>query len=472
MDAIPCFNYAGTPLATKYEWMQTGPGGQAAIGMGGALAQFAADLGQTDANIGQHLGRLGGVWQGRAAQAATGAVTRAAASVTSRAQPGTTGHQSSQRYGDSFITTKNAIPKPPPVTAACGFGGMLADGAGWVLNKEFGSNFGVQSDFTTQLAAYRAADQAANHALLTHENASRDAITAYDAAITGQASATIHGHAEAGPGTPGHGRPGTGTGAGGGAGAGGGSAAGAAGAGPTGGAGAGGPGAGGAAASGSGAGGAGTRGSGSGAGGAGAGGSGARAGGLGSGGAGGGQSSGGLHSAPPTTAPAEWTPLTPRTGGGTGAGSVVPGPNGGLVPSMPDYHPPASSTPSIPALPPFGGGLDSTGPHGGGLGGSAGAHPLAGRGDPGLPAEEARPGAGGGVVGGGAGERAGGPGGMPMGGMGGAGTRGQDKDHRNNIFIPDDEPFRVEFDDLTDSVIGSDDHRPDSDGHRRGWGGR
>jgi hypothetical protein len=42
--------------------------------------------------------------------------------------------------------------------------------------------------------------------------------------------------------------------------------------------------------------------------------------------------------------------------------------------------------------------------------------------------------------------------------MGGGGARGgQDKDHRNNVFIPSDEPFRVEFDDLPPSVIGAGD---------------
>jgi hypothetical protein len=42
-----------------------------------------------------------------------------------------------------------------------------------------------------------------------------------------------------------------------------------------------------------------------------------------------------------------------------------------------------------------------------------------------------------------------------MGGMGGGmGGHGQEREHRNSVFIPDDEPFRVEFDDVTPSVIG------------------
>jgi len=39
-----------------------------------------------------------------------------------------------------------------------------------------------------------------------------------------------------------------------------------------------------------------------------------------------------------------------------------------------------------------------------------------------------------------------------MAGLGGIG--GQRHEHRNTVFIPDDEPFRVEFEDLTPPVIG------------------
>jgi hypothetical protein len=65
--------------------------------------------------------------------------------------------------------------------------------------------------------------------------------------------------------------------------------------------------------------------------------------------------------------------------------------------------------------------------------------------------------AGGGLSeGGGPPPRAGGPAGMAGGGMGGmgGGPGGPDREHRNTVFIPDDEPFRVEFDDVTPSVIG------------------
>lgn len=43
---------------------------------------------------------------------------------------------------------------------------------------------------------------------------------------------------------------------------------------------------------------------------------------------------------------------------------------------------------------------------------------------------------------------------MPM-GMGGGGQGGSSRTHRNQTFIPDDEPFRVTYDcDIAPAVIG------------------
>jgi hypothetical protein len=59
--------------------------------------------------------------------------------------------------------------------------------------------------------------------------------------------------------------------------------------------------------------------------------------------------------------------------------------------------------------------------------------------------------------------KTGGSGGMPMGGMGGASGRGQEKQHRNNHFIPSDEPFNVEAlidADTVPAVLGEDGNLP------------
>jgi hypothetical protein len=453
MDEMPCFNWPAFPLATKYAWMQQGRGAAGSVNFGTRLAHLATEFSQTDARMRQALSPVGGNWDGRAASAATAAATAAASVVSANAAPATTGQSSSHQYGDSFTTTRNAIPNPAEV----GRGGFWGDVAGGLraAGGGVGAVLGAGVDYVHQLVAEKQADDTANQALTQHDSTSRTTLAAYSGAITGHVSAPPNTRGSGDQVSPGHGPVGGPGGAGsGGAGSGGASGV----PGPTAGAGASGGGAG---AAGSGSGSAAGGGPGSGAGGAAGPGGGTGSGGSGSGA--GGTSAGGLPTGPAVTTPSGWTPLNPVN---PTANPLVPGPNGGLVPPTPGYQPPAS-TPSFPtpALPPLGTG---GGPHAG-IGAHAGAgyaggyggagHPLAERGGPATPAGTGRPGTGGGTPGGAAtaGERAGGAGGMPMGGMGGAGRSGQDKDHRNNIFIPDDEPFRVEFDDLSDAVIGPDD---------------
>jgi hypothetical protein len=455
MEEIPCYFYEGSSLEEKYQWMHSGPGGVGSIGFGDGLAHLAADFNASDSRIGQNLvqRKLGAEWQGQAASAATDALNRAATAIAANAGPGNTGRDSSHQYGDSFNAAKNAIQQVPDA-GQNSWWGHQADSAGAALNDTFGSTFGVQSDYSRRLAAYRAADQAANDALYKHETTSRTVLTAYQNAITGQAAGP-----NAVPGMPPRG--GSGTHGGGGAGAGGAGMT-------TGGArsGAAGPGAASAGATGgaerhgsasSAAGGAARHGSAPGAGGP----------------------AGAPPTAPPTlptgsaptTAPAGFDPLGPP--GGAGGGGLVPGPSGGFVPAGPGFG--AGSPPSSvpPPLPPLGGGYSGVGGdpytgerssgnpyasagHGGG---SGGGRPLSPRGGSGIPAGEA-PGrftGSGFPEGGGAGGRPGGPGGLAGGGMGGMGGGmggGQDREHRNSVFIPDDEPFRIEFDDVTSSVIG------------------
>jgi len=418
MNEIPCYYYEGSSLAEKYAWMRSGPGGTASIDFGDGLGTLAIKFNESDSRIGQNLiqRKLGAEWQGQAATAASAALNQAATVVAANAVPGNTGRDSSHQYGDSFDTTKNAI-QLTPEPGRNSFLGDLADGTRDALNNTFGSTFGVQSDYSRRLAAYQVADQAANDALYRHENTSRTVLTAYQGAVTGQTAAPKadkpnpgtpgqHGPGGAapgsspGPGTPGGGAPGTPAGAG--------------------------PGA---------------KGGGPGAGGPGASGAGKH-----------GESPAGPTPVP-TTAPAGFTPLVPARGGSP---SLAPGPTGGYLPTTnPGFDPGAIPSPS-PALPPLGGGYV---PHTGYAGGYSGGRPLAPRGGGGLPSEAGGRAPGGGFPESVSGARPGGPGGLggmpPMGAMGGAaGARGQEREHRNNMFLPDDEPFRVADDDVTPSVIG------------------
>jgi hypothetical protein len=438
MEEIPCFYYESVPLEQKYQWMHTGPGGVASIGFGDGLAQLAADFNASDDHIGRNLvqRRLGTEWQGQAATAATEALNRAASAIAANAAPGNAGRDSSHQYGDSFNTTRNAIQLAPDA-GQNSWWGRQADAAGSALNDTFGSTFGVQSDYTERLAAYRAADQAANDALYKHETTSRKVLTAYQNAITGQAAAPGLSQAGTGSDQPAHGGPATG--AHGGPAAGGARAAGAA---PAGGAGA----AAGGHASGAGRG---------------------DAAGAGPGGVGGAGHSGAGHGTQAPATPPAFTPLAPAS---AGSPALQPGPTGGYVPAGPGV---GSAPP--PPLPPLDGGFagpgyaggtgyaggSGYGAGGGGFGGGPGstgggsaggaARSLAPRGGAGSLAE----GTGRASVAGGFGEvgRTGAPAGMPMGGAGG-GAAGQDREHRNSVYLPDDEPFRVDFDDVTGSVIG------------------
>jgi len=435
MDDIPCFYYESASLAQKYQWMHSGPGGSAAVGFGDGLAQLAADFNASDANIGRNLvqRRLGTEWQGQAATSATEALNRAATAIAANAAPGNTGRDSSHQYGDSFNATRNAIQLVPDA-GANSWWGRQADAAGTALNDTFGSTFGVQSDYSQRLAAYRAADQVANDALYKHETTSRTVLAAYQGAITGQAAAPTTDRAGTGSDQAPHGGPPPS--AHGGPVAGG---PGAAGVTPTSAAGGSGPG------SGSGR----TDPTGTGPGGV----------------AGAGRPGDGQTTEVPTTAPAGFTPLSPASGAPAG---LQPGPTGGFVPAGPG----AGSVP--PPLPPLDGGFAGGpgnggagyggagygGPAGGaagygGEGGYGGGRSPAPRGGAGALAEGAGRAPAGGYGSGGEVGRAGasaGPAGMPMGGGGAA--AGEDREHHNTVFLPDDEPFRVDFDDVTGAVIG------------------
>jgi hypothetical protein len=425
MELIPCFNYEAFPLEQKYQWMRNGPGGAASVGFGDGLAQLAADFNASADTVGRNLleRRLGVDWQGQAATAANDALNQAAGVVAASAVPGDAGRSSSHQYGDSFTSTKNSIPAPPSV-GENSFLGSLAD-------HTFAGTFGVQSDYSKRLAAYRAADQAANDALVQHENTSRAALTAYGGAVTGQTQAPAAG-AGGGAG-PRVGGPGSGVPAGGpGDGSGGGLA---------------GPGKGGGGPAGSGAG---------------------HGAGRGPGGAGHGPPSVGAgHPSPmpPRTTPATVSPVDPvpdplsgRQGGGWGGAPLAAGQGHTPPASLPPPAPPPPVVPPLAADPPprhpAGGGEGrALSPRGGGLapvdrvggGGPADGVRVRSTGMPPTAPASGRTGA------------AGYP--PPIGPIA-AGAGREDRLHRTTVYLPDDEPFRVELDDVTPSVIGLPDEEP------------
>ncbi|MGI8817133.1 MAG: hypothetical protein ACR2G2_18135 [Pseudonocardia sp.] len=425
MTGIPQFLYDGYPLEVKCGWMQSGRGPTAAIQFGDGLARLAAEFDASDSTIGRNLieRQAGASWQGRASTAASGALNRAAATVLASAQTSRSGGESAHRYGDSFTATRNAVHQARAVGANSWLGAR-ADEVGTALNDTFGSTFGVQSDYRARLVAYRAADQEANDALARHEASAREALTAYQAAATSRPPGPAPGDQ---PGSPGVGRVGAQLSGGHPGGAPGG-------------------GLGGSASGGSGGAGGGSGGS--------AGGSRGSAGG-GSGGATGADSGGGTASA--GAAPTSPTPSPGSLGPGPGGSDrVAPGPPGSFVPignrpgtaGRPTPLPPRAANSGGPS----GGPPAWSGRYPGGYRAGVALPPLAPRG--GAPAGGIDPFAPGSGPGAGSRGPGGTGGGMPM-GMGGGGQGGSSRTHRNQTFIPDDEPFRVTYDcDIAPAVIG------------------
>ena len=407
---IPCFDYAHMPLQKKYDMMHSGPGGAAATPQADNLGKLAQRLTMSSDMVHSTVGAVGVSWQGQAATAFNGSMQQAGQWAQQGSQTSQTGGGQMHNYASSYEQTKAKIPPPIEVGQQSGRG-MLLDGAMGVAKDVFG----VQSDYAKRLAEYQAADRLANAALTAHENTTRQTLEAFP--TVGSAPPITSGTGGAQPGDPGAGPHGA-SGPGGGAGPG-----------------AAGPAAGGAST--------GT--------GAGAGGSAGHASGAGAAGTAGGGAGGTSPSAmpPPSTAttPSSFTPLTPQPGAGGGPGGLGVGGLGGPTGGPGGAGMPASTP--MPPMPP----MSAGGTHYGGTGyhGSSGTPPGPRGGTPlpdrtgGAPNSPAGPG----ETGGGAARSMPG-GGMPMGGMGGMGTGGKDREHRNNIYLPSDDPFHV---DISDEVV-------------------
>ncbi|MGQ0482491.1 MAG: hypothetical protein ACT4O0_15890 [Pseudonocardia sp.] len=423
MVEIPVFNYDAFSLETKFGWMQAGAGPDSAFVGGDRLRKIADRLTASDRIIGQNMLRrkLGTGWEGTAAAQAGAALNRTADTISAAARAGGSAGGALRGYGDSFVTVRNTIP-PPVVIGQNSVLGEMADGLGQALKADVQTDFGIQSDYTRRLAAHAAADAAANQALKAHEEATRQSLTVYASAMPGAGAP--------GPAAPGGGADGVLDGGadgvlGGGVG-GRGSAT------PDGAGGAGG----------------GTSGAAAGAGAAGGGGMGGSSGGIGGSGGGVGVGSGGGAGAGDGDG---WTPAGTDSAS-AGPPGLAPGENGGFVPAANAL---GQHVPPPIALPPTGAEPRGRGPGSAGGYRAAGAGPASGGGGGAGASLAARGGAasagaglgsigGSGPVAGPGGVGRGGPGGMglpPMGMGGGAG--GQDREHRNQSYVPSDEPFRA-----------------------------
>lgn len=428
-DDIGDYRWEGFPLEQKIAWMRNAQGSAAVRPGVEALRGLSARYAESHRTVQAGLARLGISWQGQSAEAAGQAVTRLADWVGGAGQTVSGGGGSMGTYGASFDAMRPRINPPAPIPAVPPVGPRYqpADGVGVLA--------GLQWAIRQQADATAAADAQANAALRAHQQATRAALSSFPLVepppdvVAGVGSSTpadaaggrtvpAPGGAALGPRSGGAGAPQAGKAAGGGV--------------PTGG----------------------TSGPGSATGGASGGPAGQQDAGQQDAGQQGAGPSGGTTSAgagaPAPAIDGGWTPLSPAAPGG-GSGGLVTGPNGGLVPASipPQYR--SGSGVGGPT------GLDRFGPGSGGPAGQGGP----GRYEGPLPPRTGAPGPRfGGNHGGDFGVpqntagRSGGPTGAAPMGMGGGARGGEERNHRNQTFIPSDEPFRVEFFDVTPPVLG------------------
>jgi len=427
---IPHVNWAFFTLDQKFDMMHAMSGSAAVEPASRALGILAPAFAESGDNIQAALRGTGVQWRGRAATAFTATMLQAADWAQRTGQIGKVGGAQVGSYGSSFDSARSQIPSKDE-SGANSFLGELADNTGQALQDSFGSTFGVQSDYAKRVAKYRALDAVANQALAAHETLTRHAVASFPdtqlapAVTSPAATSSLSSHGPGGAGHIGGGTEASGPGP-----SVGGTRAGGAPAGT------------GAPIDGTGH--AGTGHGGTGHGGTGRGGTGRGGTGRGGTGRGGTGHDGAGHpfGSTPTNS-AGWTPIAPPggTGGLSGTGSPVAAPDVGGPGLAPPLGPlPGGGTSWQPSRL----GADAAG---GSVLSPRGAAEPAGR--PGLGA----PGFGAGEPAGGRGM--GGPGGMPPIGGAGAGARGDGREHRNNVFIPSDEPFTVHHDDVVPAVLGT-----------------
>jgi PPE family len=418
---IPDPNFEGMSLLTKFQMMRSGPGGSAVTQTVGGLTRLKQALDESVSTTQSVLGDVGVQWQGQAASNFQGSLGKSGSWAQTTSQAPVHGSTNMQTYASSYDSTRNAIPNPAEA-------GPIGQALGAMTENQLAAGvppgtFGPQIDMNAQIAKVRHMNQTADAALKAHVSLTKSMTTGIPAVQPPPPITTDSSPAAQPPTTtpgPGGQPPGGGSGQppGGGSGQ------------PPGG-GSGRP-----------------PGGGSGDSSGGAGGKGAKA------ADGGGTSPSGYSPPPPP-------PKTDPSGGLGGLGSDLGGSGGSSDSGLgggsalaPRDAPPPPMT------------IANGGTYGGGLGGRPIGASLNGGGADNRPIPQRvmgnpeRNAATEGLSSNGAAAntRSGaGAGGMPPGMGGGMGGRGgQNREHRNNTYIPSDDPFRMKFTDVSPAVIGPD----------------
>lgn len=187
------YHFEEWDLPTKYGWMHSGPGVQAATLMQDVVNRMAERM----ITSGELVGRLlsGAEWAGEAAGAAGRAMQRGAGQINQTAAEAATAERCITELGESFQTAQHRMPSPNEIPT--GLGDKFLYGAAEGFNAL--SPFDVQSPLHDAMAQRRELDQQATLALTNHMITSRDRVEAISA-VAAPAPMVVAGHIAGAPG--------------------------------------------------------------------------------------------------------------------------------------------------------------------------------------------------------------------------------------------------------------------------------
>jgi hypothetical protein len=188
------YRFDAWDLPTKYGWMHSGPGVQAATLMQDLVNRMAERM----IISGELVGRLlrGAEWAGEAASAAGRAMQRGAGQINQTAAEAATAQRCVTELGESFQTAQHRVPSPNEIPT--GLGDRFLYGAAEGVKAL--SPFDVQSPLHDAMEQRRELDQQANLALTNHMITSRDRVEAIPA-IAGPAPMVVTGQLAGAPGS-------------------------------------------------------------------------------------------------------------------------------------------------------------------------------------------------------------------------------------------------------------------------------
>jgi hypothetical protein len=166
------YHFAGWDLPTKYGWMHSGAGVQAATEVQDVVQRMADRIAVSGERVRGLL--TGAEWMGTAAEAAAQAMRRGAAQLTQTATGTATAERCVTELGESFQATRNRVPAPNEIPT--GLGDQFLFGAAEGFSAL--SPFDVQSPLHEAMEQRRELDRQANQALTDHMTTSRDRIEA------------------------------------------------------------------------------------------------------------------------------------------------------------------------------------------------------------------------------------------------------------------------------------------------------